>query len=655
MEITKTDYIKQYIIDNDLFTLPSRILAKSVLNANPEMFGEYNDKNIDNVRNLIRYIRYSRGEKKQYHEHKLFAEKFHGYLDPDINDYSPFVIPDTVTSLGILNDIHLPFHNQDNLDAAIDFLKRKGIDGLLLNGDVMDCYKSSSFLKDPRMRNMEDEFNITREFIDRLNSEFNCPIFYKLGNHEERIENSVLRQIPELVHFVTFENCLSEGGEFDFNEYKLTVIKDKRIIKFTSHLSIIHGHEYRAGMSNPVGVARWLYMKARDNAACGHAHKKDSFAARNIKGQTVETNAIGCLCHDKETEVLTDDGFVKFQDLKRTHLVAEFNPKTTEINYRMPIAHHKYEYKGYLLRFKSKRHDQLVTPEHKMLVRSDNSVNKIMIADKLFSLKKEHELYVSGFYDGDDLYYKDKRDILLSELIGFIITDGHYRKKCNSIRLYQKTSYDRVKYLLDSLEWGYKIGMSRTVPYFSISAEYGKIVRDINPIKNKISKKLLTTKLSNQKALYEGLISGDGTRRKDNGVTDTFYTYYENLVDEFQILCLNIGYTARIIKRTGVGTSLTDKKWHIYACHVRKKNTSTVTHKKGAKTTEFYDGMVYDITTTSGYFVIRRNKLVSISGNCDLTPKYMPLNDWQSGFALVRRDGNFYKFANLLIENGKVL
>ena len=35
MEITKTDYIKQYIIDNDLFTLPSRTLAKSVLNANP--------------------------------------------------------------------------------------------------------------------------------------------------------------------------------------------------------------------------------------------------------------------------------------------------------------------------------------------------------------------------------------------------------------------------------------------------------------------------------------------------------------------------------------------------------------------------------------------------------------------------------------------
>jgi hypothetical protein len=95
---------------------------------------------------------------------------------------------------------------------------------------------------------------------------------------------------------VTFENCLSDGGKFDLNEYKLTVIKDKRIIKFTSHLSIIHGHEYLGGMFNPVGIARWLYMKARGNAACGHAHKKDSFAARNIQQHTIETNSIGCLC-----------------------------------------------------------------------------------------------------------------------------------------------------------------------------------------------------------------------------------------------------------------------------------------------------------------------------------------------------------------------
>ena len=146
------------------------------------------------------------------------------------------------------------------------------------------------------MRDLVSEFDVLREFIDSLNLQFNCPIFYKLGNHEERIEMSVLRSVPELVHFVTFENCLADGGNFNFDEYKLTIIKDKRIVKFTEYLSILHGHEYRTGMFNPVGIARWLYMKARENAACGHGHKKDSFAARNIKQQTIETNSFGCLC-----------------------------------------------------------------------------------------------------------------------------------------------------------------------------------------------------------------------------------------------------------------------------------------------------------------------------------------------------------------------
>ena len=62
-----------------------------------------------------------------------------------------------------------------------------------MNGYNLKYYKTSYFLKEPRMRDMEDEFNMLREFIDNLNSELNCEIFYKLGNHEERIETSVLR------------------------------------------------------------------------------------------------------------------------------------------------------------------------------------------------------------------------------------------------------------------------------------------------------------------------------------------------------------------------------------------------------------------------------------------------------------------------------
>lgn len=290
----KTKFIKQFVIDNDLWQTPSRTLAKMVLAANPKIFGEYNDENIDSARSLIRYLRHTFGTNKS-ELNQLFADKFAGFMEPDQSEYTPFVIPETVTKLGIICDVHFPFQHKQNLESALQFLETKEIDGLLLNGDIIDCYKGSSFLQDPRQRNLFDEMNILREFIDTLNSRFNCPIFYKTGNHEERIELSVLRQVPELVHFITFENCLSDTGKFDFDEYKLTVIKDKRIVKFTSHLSILHGHEYRGGLGSPVGIARWLYLKARSNAATAHFHKKDSFSARTIEQHTIETHSIGCL------------------------------------------------------------------------------------------------------------------------------------------------------------------------------------------------------------------------------------------------------------------------------------------------------------------------------------------------------------------------
>jgi hypothetical protein len=292
--LTKRDLIRQFIIDNDYYTIPSRQIAKMIITHYPKEFGEYNDKNIDNVRNHIRCLR----DSSNHHtaKDKLFAERFHGFLEPDLNDFTPFKIPDNIGSIGILNDIHFPFQHQINLNATLDWLEEKGIEGILLNGDIIDCYKGSTFLKDRRKRSLIDEFNVLREFIDSLNARYNCQIFYKLGNHEERIENMVLKEVPELLEFIDFESCLRDGGKFDFNEYKLTVIKDKRIVKFTDNLNIFHGHEFRTGMFSPVGVARWLYNKTTANAMCGDRHTVDSYSDIGVDDRVYMTWAIGCLC-----------------------------------------------------------------------------------------------------------------------------------------------------------------------------------------------------------------------------------------------------------------------------------------------------------------------------------------------------------------------
>lgn len=295
MEESKSELIRQYIVKNNLYTIPSRQLAKLVLRDNSNVFGEYSDLNIDRVRTLVRNIRWSSGENKS-EINTLFAEKFHGFLEPDVNDYSPFFIPDSVTSLGVICDVHVPYFHPKNFYAALDWLEAHGIDGLLLNGDFLDCYKVSSFVKDRRKRSTADEFKVAREMLDMIAARFKCQIFYKLGNHESRIENMVLKEVPELLEFINFESCLEDGGKFPLSDYNITIIKDKRIIKFTNNLSILHGDEYGNGFTNPVGVARWLYLKAKSNALCGHLHKSDEFSARDVNGKIIKTWSVGCLC-----------------------------------------------------------------------------------------------------------------------------------------------------------------------------------------------------------------------------------------------------------------------------------------------------------------------------------------------------------------------
>jgi len=74
-------------------------------------------------------------------------------------------------------------------------------------------------------------------------------------------------------------------------------------------------------------------------------------------------------CYDKETEVLTDDGWKLFKDLIGSELIATLNPETDEIEYQKPTEYIAYRYKGKMFKVAgSKLIDLLVIPDHNMYV-----------------------------------------------------------------------------------------------------------------------------------------------------------------------------------------------------------------------------------------------------------------------------------------------
>lgn len=107
-------------------------------------------------------------------------------------------------------------------------------------------------------------------------------------------------------------------------------------------------------------------------------------------------------CHDEETEVLTDQGFKKFDEVieyaeamdgtynqpyisyaqsKQGFKIACFNPDNDELEYHEPSAAHVYNYDGDMYHFHNDKMDIKVTPNHRMWVGQDDKWKEVLAKD----------------------------------------------------------------------------------------------------------------------------------------------------------------------------------------------------------------------------------------------------------------------------------
>ena len=208
----------------------------------------------------------------------------------DESEYKPFIFRGH-KKIGILSDIHIPYHNVEALTAAIQYLKKEKIDGLLLNGDCIDFYGISRFSKDPRKRSFAGELAMFKELMIVFERELKCKIYFKVGNHEVRYEHFLYQKAGELIGV----------EEFEFENIIQARAKGIQMIGSTQYMKMnklngIHGHEYIGGISAPVNVARGLYLRGKVSAFQGHNHSSSTHTESDMDGKIVTTHSIGCLC-----------------------------------------------------------------------------------------------------------------------------------------------------------------------------------------------------------------------------------------------------------------------------------------------------------------------------------------------------------------------
>ena len=105
------------------------------------------------------------------------------------------------------------------------------------------------------------------------------------------------------------------------------------------------------------------------------AEQNELYAQGRTKPGPIVTNAKGGLsnhnyglaCYDDITEILTNNGFKLFKDLSNDDMVATFKDNMCEFQY--PLAYISYFYEGEMIQIKSRSVDQLITPNHKMIVK----------------------------------------------------------------------------------------------------------------------------------------------------------------------------------------------------------------------------------------------------------------------------------------------
>jgi hypothetical protein len=370
------------------------------------------------------------------------------------------------------------------------------------------------------------------------------------------------------------------------------------------------------------------------------------------------------VCFDDKTEILTIDGWKKFEGLTAEDHVATID-SNFNLEYQKPLAIQKLRYEGKMIHFENPHYDLLVTPDHRLFCFWKEYDGEPRPRDKGRRLGKKRY----GFWRAEDVYERVMRRSGAS-LIGFVT---HLKWNCTSQSIFSlpEVEYARggdynVRERLDLDLWceflGYYLAegsstirektkhyivqirnknpklLSRVHTLFQklgFNPFYGKwavrvtnkqlclYLKQFGKAKDKfIPREIKQLTPRRLRILFDAYIAGDGTRVKKSPHRTEFVvasTRSKKLADDLQEIALKLGECGLIRERHGYDKKSTWMKPEgvYYTISFRRVEIEPQIRKKYVHL-EDYEGWVYDCTVPNGTLLVRRNGVPMISGNCAL-------------------------------------
>jgi hypothetical protein len=355
--------------------------------------------------------------------------------------------------------------------------------------------------------------------------------------------------------------------------------------------------------------------------------------------ETLTSGVLMGFCYSDDTQILTEDGWKLFKDLRKgLDRVATRNPKTHVFEWADPTLYNDVEVESgmELIHFSARGVDLLVTPSHRMLVRSmrdgqesvmsaedlerrgpqnlgipmtsvwhDNDVQRFTIAGTMWGAPRD------AVFDGDDF----------AAFLGAWLAEGSLAIRRGLVSIGQSPNgrgFEAYRSLLTRM-----LGREASHDGHAFYFKNARLARWLEPLGHAADKYVpLEVKDFSRRQLrllWDYYMLGDGAADRPRAVTVS-----RRLADDLQEIAQKLGMFARIRTMQPKGSVLPDGRV-IEAKNCRLQYIVQFRNVPGRRTAETstgwmtervpYEGHVYCVSVPNEFLYVRRNGVPAWCGN----------------------------------------
>ena len=270
----------------------------------------------------------------------------------DVSFNTALIISDS--QIGFIRDLQTdklkPMHDRNALSLALQVAETAQPTQIILNGDMLDL----SDWSDKFVQSSEFAFLLQKSVIELgwwiaqfHNAVPNAKISYILGNHEERLDRAIIRNLPLAYGLKSIDNLagdslLSIQNMIKFNDFEINWSKQYPYgeIWLNKRTRISHGKVIAQGSG---ATTQKISKLSNNNEIVGHIHRIES-ALKTVYDHEgsydVGAYSFGCLCKIDESvpsnvpNLNWQQGFGIVEYDKDTEHILTFHIKDNKVSYK---------------------------------------------------------------------------------------------------------------------------------------------------------------------------------------------------------------------------------------------------------------------------------------------------------------------------------